>query len=98
MGSSKRHRLPAELLEPELGKVPLQSSAYNFASRTPGTSAHLVEDWRKIVVESDRYPVNFHVLHSNARGTAYKSRQPTVPTDAPKAEAIVNAVIAALKK
>src|SRR5258708_31923485 len=62
MRGSKRHCLPAELLEPELGKVPLQSSAHNFASRTPGTPAHLVEDWREIVVEPHPYPVNFHVL------------------------------------
>jgi hypothetical protein len=75
MRSSKRNRLLAELLEPELRKLPLQSSARNFASRPPGTPANLIEDWREIVGESDRYRVTFHLLDSNASGRAYKSWQ-----------------------
>jgi hypothetical protein len=50
MRSGKGNRLPAELLEPELGKVPLQSSARNLASRPPRTPANLIEETREIVV------------------------------------------------
>lgn len=61
MRGSKRHRLPAQLLEPKLSKVPLQRRAHHLASRAPGTPADIVEDEGEIVVEPNRYSVSFHV-------------------------------------
>jgi len=60
-----RHRLPAKLLKPEDGKVALQRGADHFALRPSGTPAHLVEDGREFVVDSDCYRISLHVRHSN---------------------------------